>query len=190
MLKNSSSIMIYADQSSRDLRLNIIEGELDLRQFNLLMSDTVSNPRIMIKASIIGASHLIQYRINDSLINEAFACIDVGSDKTRAYSMPLKNIAESVSLNFTDDIIYEFDTRQVDWAVGREEAEELERMAMNAGDMEVGLVYDFPRESQPFKPKTIVYVKLSEDETAARVKTLHSYPSEDTLVFTNTVITL
>jgi len=205
--KKGEDAMVYVDQSAYGLRLNIIEGEeLDLEQFNLLASESIETPLVRIQASIIGASHLIRYKIGDGFfLNEVFACIDVATDNRRAYYGPLKNIQGIVDLRFPSEAVgaamarYKFQSHLIKWGkAGEEAAGVLETMAREAksksaqrrllthGVHDVGLIFQFPQESQPYPPKTIVWVRLDEGRSMIKVETLHSYPNEGNLVFTNT----
>ena len=56
----------YKDQSSDELRLNLLCGDLDLGQFTVLRSGSIALPGVSVDASVIGASHVVNLRAVDA----------------------------------------------------------------------------------------------------------------------------
>ena len=88
-------------------------------------------------------------------------------------------------------IAYNFMAQIEEWKEGSNQLKAWEDRANSHETREnsIGLVYDFPKVGSEHSPKTIVIV--TSDQTSQIIaKTIHSYPNEDTIVFTKTEINL
>jgi hypothetical protein len=181
--------LVYQDQSADELRLTLCMGSLDQNQFTILQSGTLQTSFGTINAGIIGASHFLHFDFGcgDNLY-EIFACIDVESPgKLFNYGPFLDDIGQ-VDRIFFNKISYSFNLQRSTMAVGRAEMERIEAdiYAKNQG---LGLVYTFPQTetSKLITAKTIVLVQeVSQNQW--HIKTVHAYPNDQQLVFTNTTI--
>ncbi|MEA3514336.1 MAG: DUF2617 family protein [Nanoarchaeota archaeon] len=180
----------YIDQSAFGLRLNIIEGELDKGQFNLLDHGTLTSPDFILEAAVIGASHILTINNAYAVFHEVFACIDVQTDSRRAFYGPLDKVAGRLNLIFGGQIHYEFRSQLCSWTDGESYLNEIEnqvRTYKNKADY-LALAYEFPHGKLETVPKTIVFAQTKGPEVD--INTIHSYPSEKNIVITKTLVNL
>lgn len=186
----SNSNIVYEDQSASELRLNLVQGAVDKKILTLLCTGEIIIGDLKIGAGIIGASHyfeLVESDTNNVLFTEIFACKDLRCDDTLYYgdiedaSSIRKNIGERK---------YRFKVVQKNWNNGKKMYHDLfDSINLSDDNLEIALKYDFPTEADyPFKAVTLVFLKVSVDGKSIEVKTLHAYPNEDSLVFTETII--
>ena len=187
------SKVVYEDQSFKNLRFSVIQHYLDLSQFCILSKDCMVQQSIKIEACIIGSSHLIMYRIGLLRLYEVFACTDIQTANKRVFYGPIEDMAVGqVKLRFPN-ADYSFHSTVRDWAAGETEFQLLEEQINLKKDFEncIGLDYEFPQQNQPHIPKTLVLIQpFNKNQKLIEVSTAHSYPIEETLVFTSTYIGL
>ncbi|MBU1054385.1 MAG: DUF2617 family protein [Proteobacteria bacterium] len=178
--------MIPVLQAARDLRLNLIEGQMaDWSQFRILKAQGMDRNPWNVKAHVIGASHLISVNYNGSLFHEIFACMEVKADAKPIYYGPIMDIG-NLTHKFVDKLSYKFDSKILKWDTGEPLMLDLEHMANTAGDNKIGLVAEFPPINTDIITKTIVLITM--DDKMLKFETVHSYPNEDCIVFTQTRI--
>ena len=179
----------YIDQSAFGLRLNIIEGDLDKGQFNILDQGTLTTPDFILEAAVIGASHILTISNAYTTFHEVFACIDVQTEGRRAFYGPLNKVAGSLNLVFGGQIHYGFKSQlfsKVDGEFFLSDIEEKARTGDKANCL--GLIYEFPHGKLEIVPKTIVFAKTKGQEMD--ISTVHSYPGEGNIVITETFVKL
>ena len=183
--------MQYIDQSAKELRLNLVDGQLDKAPLSVLITDNKILGYIDIEAGIIGASHFVTFKFNDKdIFNEVFACIELPDSGDRCFVGKVFNKTEPIKY-FTKDVFsYEFISEVLDWNEDTEKKykifeNEVEKSSNDKG--KIGLTYVFPsRENDRFQAKT--EVNIYETNDAIVVETLHAYPNEDKCVFTKSTI--
>lgn len=193
-------------QTAKDLHLNLIEGPMgDLSQFRILKAHSLVLGEWRVKAHIIGASHFISVDGNGVIFHEIFACMKVKSSAKRIYYGPIPetgnlthrfdngvtssgveyHVAEHPGIEYPC-IEYKFNSKLTRWDDGESHLLELERLAHESPAGRIGLVEDFPHVNAAIDPKTIVLVKI--DGKILKFETVHSYPNENRIVFTQTII--
>lgn len=180
--------LVYQDQRAEDLRLTLAEGSVDKEQLNIICSGKVELPHATLEGGIIGGSHYLELSVGGTeIFTEVFACTEVVAEH-QCFRGSLSEIG-SITKRF-GDLVYRFRARKLTWNQGRVEFEDLEKaIASSTFDYQLGLVFVFPRSTgDGFSPVTMVYAKLDPQRLNIKVKTLHAYPNESTLVFTETVI--
>lgn len=182
----------YRSQSVSELRLNLVEGKVDLGQFRLLQAGRLRGVRLGVAAGIIGASHVIRVKLDEvTALHEIFACADVVSDAPRAFSGSVEELDGRRELDFrlAGDLRYRFRPRITRARDGGAELSALaQRIDRSAGvATEVGLRHAFPRHGACCDPpETLVWVGLDPCSGCLRVETAHSYPNEGAIVFSDT----
>lgn len=176
----------YKDQSVSGLRLNLIEGRVNVRQFTVLRSGFFSIGSLRAEAGIIGASHF--FRLKDAEgwnLTEALACTEVDpADEHIHFTGPLQNLkGGKLHIVFSNRISYLFTARVAD----------LEATWMNqfkienkSGEDGFTLGYEFPSGDRSIKPRTLILLKREGKKIILR--TGHSYPNEGKAVLTQTNI--
>jgi hypothetical protein len=171
----------YEDTSHKTLGLGLASGNIDVSNLSVISTKTVGN----IEFGILGASHYVKIHNGPDTLNEIFACRKLNGD-VRYYSI---NDLNNQSINTQNRYFnYEFkvevidDKKFIDALI--KEFEDAD--ANNYGD---SLMELFPTKGEvPFKACT--YINVKESEHFTRVQTIHTYPEENTIVYTESKINL
>ena len=183
----------YRDQSPAELRLSLLEGDLDLGQFTLLHSGLTETKEFRVRAGIIGASHVIQVELSGANLHEVLACGDVVTESARFYSRSVAELPPTVELELAHGVSYCFRPALRAAREARGRLQRLEaRIARAWGTLdEIGLCHTFPQpRGCDDSPRTLVWVGLDPARRLLRAETAHSYPNEDTVVFSDTRVWL
>lgn len=173
-------------QTTHDLRLNLIQGQMDdWSQFQVLQADRLTSDLWDVKAHIIGASHLISVKYRGVLFHEILACMEVQADAERIHYGPITDVGTQAH-RFADRVDYTFNSKTEKWGAGEAIMLALERRVNIGGDSSMGLMVAFPPIDPAITPKTIILIKM--DGKVLKFETVHSYPNEDRIVFTQTII--
>ncbi len=180
---------VYVDQSAVELRLTVCKDSLNFDQFNLLEVRERWCGGIFVQAAIIGASHVLRFTTTDGeALNEVFACMDVatsGRPLLVAKSLPRDQVKFDLG-----GLTYNFDSevRTGDSALDKLGQLQLDIGIAKNSVREIGLSHDFPKKSEdPWIPQTLIYVGPRQGG-GAFARTAHSYPNENTIVFTETTV--
>lgn len=203
----------YKDQSAGELRLHVVAGWLDVGRFPPLATARLDRNGLCVQASVIGASHVIriadaQMDARTGRVTEIVACGTLPADISPAFSGWLKDIAPAVELQLSPRLYYCFAASRTDRRSDLPRFQTLEqRIAedpLSATDL--GLDYSFPeRRPEPpsgalhegasealpktgTAPRTLVCVALDPHDRRVTIETAHSYPNEDTIVFSHSSV--
>ena len=203
----------YKDQSAGELRLHVVAGWLDVGRFPPLATARLERNGLCVQASVIGASHVI--RIADTQtgnqterVTEIVACGTLPADISPVFSGWLKDISSAIELQLSPRLRYCFAASHTDRRSGLPRFQALEqRIAEDSPPAsDLGLDYSFPehlpeppsgsfqeRASEaPAKtgtaPRTLVSVALDPSARRVTIETAHSYPNEDTIVFSHSAV--
>lgn len=180
--------MEYADQTSGAIRLYLTEGEFDISQFTVLQNASLTWQDFEIHFGILGESHYVQFRYGDAVLNEICACTEIinpDNSKLIEYDF-LPNIHHLPLATQFLIFPYTFDFTYIDWEEGTKRLEALRKKQKQNGTSV--LTHAFPsRDTEEHTPITEVYVETNE---RILVHTVHTYPNEDMMVFTESVLKL
>ena len=188
----------YTDHSAAALRHSVIEGELNLEQFNILKQSQVESkePKFTIHGRIIGASHLFTFDFDSRVFHELFACQEneIPNNEIAWYG-PLGKVSATIQLKLWNRIDYSFQAKLLRYVDAGQWLNEFEQNAAEIGRSEqwhsMGLVFDFPmNESIKIVPKTIVTAHYYEPDGQIKITTAHSYPNEQTIVRSESTLQL
>lgn len=182
--------LIYEDQSASALRLNLMRGAVDKDTLTVLCTGKIDLSYGRLNAGIIGASHYIEFVQPDGsvLFTEVFACTDLNDSGDRMF---YGDVVKATDFKTTfDSIDYHFDVQCTTYKESHAQMTALERLIKDhTKRYRIGLSYLFPEsEEDEFSPMTLVSVSADPQTLAVDVKTLHAYPNEGSLVFTETNI--
>jgi hypothetical protein len=181
----------YKDQSTSALRLNLVRGDVNKEELMVLCTGKLETSYGVLEAGIIGASHYLQLFLpsGEVAFTEVFACTELKSENLTFYGD--MQDASSIRKCF-GNILYEFRAKKMTGDQGKDELFELVRSVETvSSDQQIGLAFVFPRREQDiFAPMTLVYVRLNPNALNVDVKTLHAYPNENMLAFTETKVSL
>lgn len=171
----------YQEQSAHDLRLNVIEGNFDLSQFQIFKTKVLRiSPEFTLSAMIIGQSHAVCFRVGDRRLYEIFACGEVRTSQRGAFSRHLDEVAGSFRMNFHRGLRYGFQATPKNWLQGSSEILRMKSEANEFGGF--SLSYDFPQGVSREPATTIVAGFADETSASLVIRTAHSYPNEGTIV--------
>lgn len=181
-------MMAYVDQSAKDLRFYLVQGNVDVQSLTILATDTVAWGERSVTMGILGASHFLSIAgCETPILNEVFACADLDTFGPFLKSGPLGQLQATVQIT-VDALAYTFTPRLVSWDEGEEELRQLiDAVARAKGCAnQVGLLFEFPSTGNDSRrPYTIVWGDATDE---LLVRTVHCYPNEATLVFTETTL--
>ncbi len=194
MQPNNSNI--YIDKSAANIRLSVVDGELEIGQFNVLKQGQIvsDRPQFRIKMRIIGASHLLSFEMGSHIFHEIFACgdIKINTQKIAALETISAN-SESVKLDLWDKVSYFFKPALLSYSKAEKWLRELEirakKLSESDNDMDVGLVFNFPCGKSLHKtPKTILIAQCDKSSAQVKITTAHSYPNEERIVQSDSIL--
>ena len=189
------STLTYKDQSAAELRLHVLADRVDFQHFRPLATVRMEQPQFQVQASIIGASHIIHIAYdNTQHVCEILACTDIPSALQPAFSDWIVNLTRPIDLQLTPALHYRFEARRTDSQSGQPAFRALARRIVRASadtalSSSAGLDYSFPATPRGPAPQTLVWVMLDKPSQRVTFKTAHSYPNEDTIIFSDSRIT-
>ncbi len=181
---------LYIDQSANDLRLNLVYSALDTSSLNVIVLQEIDYDDVNIEVGIIGASHYLSIKHKDRQFSEVFACLELNSTTQQCIVKKGNELASSIFERINEDLQYKFNSEILNWnkssAIKYEQFSKDTYSNSKSTDA-IGLSHIFPHKKDVnFEAKTQVYVIKSEGKIL--VNTLHAYPNEEKLVFTQTSI--
>jgi len=185
-----SDLLEYADQSARDLQFYLLTGTVDVSHLTVLCEYYMNWGSTRVRFGILGASHFVTVDTADGCtLNEIFACTKLDTDRPTLMSGPLGTLSSSVR-SCIGAIRYEFYPSLVSWDEGEALLNEIADLIHTADKPnQKGLSFDFPcHETDTRVPRTLVLVETV--DTRLITRTVHSYPSEDEIVFTTSIVDL
>ena len=189
------STLTYKDQSAAELRLHVLADRVDFQHFRPLATVRLEQPQFQVQASIIGASHIIHIAYdNTQHVSEILACTDMPPALQPAFSDWIVNLTHPVDLQLTPALHYHFTAHRTDSRRGQPAFQALAQRIVQARtdtalSSSIGLDYSFPATSRGPAPQTLVWLMLDKPSQRVTVKTAHSYPNEDTIIFSDSCVT-
>jgi len=182
----------YIDQSAKTLSLNVFKGIPDMNQFSVLAEGNLETSKVSIKLYIIGASHVVEVNISDVCIfYEAFSCIPckktpdtILSYKIDKIESPIIKLIYPSNEKIINPAVYQFEYSIEDYFSSKDYLNKFETMYNN--NQNVVLNYNFPQGGNEEIPKTILAVRINDQ--SINIESVHTYPNENTNVFTKTTI--
>jgi hypothetical protein len=172
----------YKDERCDDLRLRLFSGPLDLNTFPVLERRSIRLPSCAIDASIIGASHAVQFKIGDKILTEVLAC---GPAAVRQHDHQLVGVwrlGDAVQPEPFTELSYSFASELISLDDAESALANLRRaMAVADGAASIGLSFQFPSVDETRAAETILWVDVSKATVA--VRSAHVYPAENVVVF-------
>jgi hypothetical protein len=179
----------YKDERCEDLRLRLFRGPLDLDTFPVLKRRSIRVTSCAIDASIIGASHAVQFKVGDEILTEVLAC---GPDAVRQHENQLVGVwrlGDVVAPERLNALSYSFATEFVSLEDAAGPLSSLRNAAAEAeGAGNIGLAFLFPSVNDLPAAETILCVDAS--SAAVSVRSAHVYPAEHIAVFSRSQIAL
>lgn len=171
----------YKDQSPRDLTLQVLSRPPDISKFTVLRDKEVNICPLLCRAYIIGESHIVWVQVDDQNLLEIFSCAPLKLNQGVLLNHSIGELAQPRKTSH-GAFDYLFTCRVEDIKCGADA-----RTILEAGnDWQLTLDFDFPGQLDEH-PKTVLAVACKDDKPII-VKSLHSYPNEGKVVFTETQI--
>lgn len=175
----------YKDEHSRDLRLHLFRGALELEAFPVLRRAHGRMGEFEVDASIIGASHAVQIRRGSETITEVLACHVEAVD---LYADQLVDVWSNASVKArpTPGVDYQFrlDVRPLEGT--RSQIARFRESLASANELgSIGLAFQFPQKTME-TPETLLRVSAGEKDL--RIESVHVYPGEQAAVFSETLL--
>ena len=189
------STLTYKDQSATELRLHVLADRVDFQHFRPLATVRLEQPQFQVQASIIGASHIVHIAYNNAQhVSEILACTDIPSALQPAFSDWIVNLTHPIDLQLTQALHYHFTAHRTDSRRGQPAFQALAQRIVQARtdtalSSSIGLDYSFPATPRGPAPQTLVWLMLDKPSQRVTVKTAHSYPNEETIIFSDSCVT-
>jgi hypothetical protein len=173
----------YQDQSAHNLILSFAEDDIDLAQFRILTEGWVDNDNLIVQAGIIGASHFVKINSDKGVIYEVFSCIEVESNQSVLYCEPLDSILKEATITIKNEQVQcSFQIKSERWESGKQQLKQMEEEGVNTKTNQLYLAHNFTGINPDYQPKTLVNLRLEPEELF--LKTVHAYPNEERIIFT------
>ncbi len=173
----------YKDESAHALRLRLCSGTVDRSQFEILRSATAKAPGIEIRASIIGASHLIEYRVGDEVLTEVLAC---QSTEQPGLWRPGDG---AVELDLRSERTYRFNCQTATLDSAELALAALRQQPARPSPSEFSISFEFPSaQGSDLQAETIVAARFDGPRRSATIRTAHSYPGEGLVVLSQSEV--
>ncbi len=171
----------YKDQSPRDLTLQVLSRPPDISKFTVLKDKEVDICPLLCRAYIIGESHMVWVQAGELNLLEIFSCAPLGTNPDVLLNHSIGELAQPRKTSHgAFDYLF---TCRVEDIKCRADAQTILKAEK---DWDLTLDFDFPGQLDKH-PKTILVVACKDDKPII-VKSLHSYPNEGKVVFTETKI--
>lgn len=179
---------VFIDQNTSDLCLTIVDGELDMSQFHQLSAERIRLGEYTLTATIIGASHVIG--VSDTagtpFFHEILACVQPKVNSVQR-TWPVEEIPTPVPLT-TAALSYTFASYAIlpwtdEYATY---VDEVVASSVSPVDNGIRIAYEFPQDSLPAKPATIVTIS-TKSLRQAQIQTIHSYPTKGVVLSSSTI---
>lgn len=191
----------YIDQSMRFIRHYLIEGDLDLEQFTVFQEGSmrIGQHNLELTGRIIGESNIFSFKIGGFVFHEILACTDVNLKslaQIRASYGPLnEGVVQDISVRLSAEVNYHFGAQVINLIDARKWLAAFEDRALSfaSQDKTIALVHTFSYDKEqqpPDVPKTIVLGQYLPAFHEIRITTAHSYPNEQKVVRSDSVIQL
>jgi hypothetical protein len=183
------TMLLYQDQSATQLRLSLVHGPLDEASLTVLREQRIELPNgISLRAAIIGASHFVQLSAGNFSLYEVFACVPLHASEVVATRTTEGGLSAEFDLG-DRTVHYEVRSDFHPYRSGLTRLCELEDRGMTYSGMGgIGLAQVFPSGPHAAAPKTVVTARRV--GALLSIETAHAYPTEETVVFTESKIVL
>ena len=174
----------YKDRSAGDLRLRLFSNLVDPALFTVVCQGRASANGMRIEAYILGASHMIRFRAGAGCLSEVLVCSDTVLQTWPGSCVSHKPARGPLDLEL-DNVGYRFTGELLRRSAAERLLGNLKTRVAKAQTRpdEIGLSFEFPTEVRLEKPaETLLWVRLG--AAGAEIETVHSYPSEDSVVWT------
>ncbi|MCP4294033.1 MAG: DUF2617 family protein [Proteobacteria bacterium] len=186
---NNDSDLEYQDQSAHKLKLTVVVDDIDLSQFRIVKEGWLENDTLIVQAGIIGTSHFVKLNHDKGVIYEVLSCSGVECSGKKLFNSSLSSMIEASPQEIRNETIhYAFQHRIESWNEGRHLMDKIENECLDLETNRISLVHDFASIDENDPPKTLLVAQLERDEL--QLKTVHGYPNEGFIVFTNSRITI
>lgn len=177
--------MEYVDQSADSLILKVFDRPINVNQFTIFSYGSILDSNfINIKAYIVGESHIVVLQFGETKLYEILSCGPVKSDFEPVLKFPVSSMSLKREVVCVGNYQCDLDLRN--FSSSRFMMEEFEKNLISQNPSHLGLSFDFPSEGIDIS-KTIVQVQVM-DKKDIFIKSMHSYPNEDKIVCTKTLV--
>ena len=176
--------VVYKDRSAGGLQLHLFSNLVDPVLFTVVRQGRASVNGMRIDAYILGASHMIRFRAGAGCLSEVLVCSDTVLQTWPGSCVSHKPARGPLDLEL-DNVVYRFNGELLCRGAAESLLGDLKTRVAKAQTRpdEIGLSFEFPTEVRLEKPaETLLWARLG--GAGAEIETVHSYPSEDSLVWT------
>jgi hypothetical protein len=173
--------MDYIQQSADSIRLYFSDGNPNINQFKILKSDSVFFGDLTINYGILGESHFVQVAKNGLTRTEICACVEgkFNSSDQVIFKSLIKDLPDA-SYDI-ERLNYSFTYKKL---LGKDAKKQLSLFLLDKDSKDVNYLQQNFKARFFFLPKAITAIKVQYTGNTVSVETVHTYPNENTSVFT------
>lgn len=182
MIFNQST---YVEQAADSIRLYLSNGRPNYEQFSILKGLYKNFDTVKVSYGILGASHFVHVKSPKHELAEICACVNgdfTDSDKI-IFAKHLKDITNGHL--HVEDSCYSFDYKKVKGKAMV--ANELKHLRHHKTKDSLHIIQKFPGRHF-FSKKAITELVLNFDGEILEIRSVHTYPNEDSAVFTKSTV--
>ncbi len=185
----NDSDLEYQDQSAHKLKLTVVDDDIDLSQFRIVKEGWLENDALIVQSGIIGTSHFVKLNYDKGVIYEVLSCSGVECSGKKLFNSSLSSMIETSHQEIRNETIqYTFQHRIETWNEGRHLMDKIEIECLDLETNRISLTHEFASIDDKGSPKTLLIAQLERE--GLQLKTVHGYPNEGLIVFTNSNITI
>jgi len=167
--------MKYVEQSYKDLRLYLLEEEIQKGRFHLISESKFSNNNCEIEFGILAESHFVTVKKPEYIFSEICACIDINIPNAKKFL--LTDTRKAIR---NKEFAYSFTHKVTNFSVGTVRLAALR--SKRAHPYCYYLEHVFPTALPgEISPVTEVYITMGDQ---VLIESVHTYPNKDAMVFT------
>lgn len=179
--------MKYIYQTCHDLQLYLVEGDCDVSQFVILKTESFEWHKKNFTFGILGASHFIEIVDGDQKFTEICACVPGTFDKPDKIHLAsaLSILPQRIECTF-QNCNYTFEHHCMTLTQAKMISSDC--MPDTTHLENKSMYHEFPSHNAGEAPFT--KIALSRNMETLVIKTIHTYPNENSAVFTTSTIAL
>lgn len=177
----------HVDQSAQSIRYALLSGALEMNQFSVMLKKTIKWQNATVNIHILAESHLVSVENNTEILHEVCACTEIDSGLSTELTNTMLVDMKNTLIKTTNEFLYTFHSAYMSLSQNSTFIEEMTKRASRHTQKKSAtvLMHTFASDNnQTESPVTLVHVEAGE---FLRIRSIHTYPNEDTFVLTDSV---
>ncbi len=181
-----TSEKIFIDQSIESIRFCLLNKPIDEKQFTILETMSQQWYDYSVDVKILGESHMVTVSGKNGFIQEICACTDIDANQTSVIHKDYLRTFQQPIIHRSQRLGYSF---YVQFGKISQLKLQLESLVKQIQNPDVATLHHWFAAHPDFSETDPLTLVLLEPESTLTVRSIHTYPNEDRLVFTKSLIT-